>query len=148
MNKINLKDLVWKEIDPKIELSILEEKWAIASDSNRDFGYYKFYFDNAEQIAKEKAEILNKKIEYTKQDIFDIFVKAGFEQQNDSRCVYKIKQYTFYVYFSYVFEIVGFELNDGQHMVQNYSKKFFDRKAIEFYYKKIREILEFEVSND
>ena len=87
--KIELKDLVWKEIDKRKELNDLRLKWEIKNDDKLCYTTKTFYFNNAEQIAKEKAEILNKKEQYTKGDIIEMFVEAGFEYEEENGSVYE-----------------------------------------------------------
>lgn len=145
INNIKLKDLVWKEIDKEKELKKLEKQWYINYHKVEEYHLINnFYFDNAEQIAKEKAEILNKQIEYTKEDIIDMFVEAGFEYDGveyltikdyNHRKRIKIASESLYFYIDFngiIFETRWLELND--------------RKKIEFYYNTFRNILEMEIN--
>jgi hypothetical protein len=155
-NKIELKDLVWKETSIEEKLDKLEVEWYKKWDIiDKDISKAKYYFDNSEQIAKEKAEILNKQIEYTKDDIIKMFVDAGFETNKDSidfDMIYTLDIgksddyniaiciYDYHIKFMYWCE-------DNDDALTTQFLKFNDRKRIEFYYNKIREILEFEVGN-
>jgi hypothetical protein len=155
-NKIELKDLVWKSINKDEELSNLRKKWEKFSDSI-DGNYKMFYYDNAELIAKEKAEILNKEPQYTKDDIIEMFVEAGFVTNKDGNydfdMIYTLDigesddyNITICIYDKHIKFMYWCEDNDDALITQYLN--FNDRKSIEFYYNKFREILEFEVNNE
>lgn len=151
INNIKLKDLVWKEIDKEKELKKLEKQWYINYHKVEEYHLINnFYFDNAEQIAKEKAEILNKPIEYTKQDIIEMFVEAGFQVINNEKLIYDYNYIVFGVLICHSNLCFFINKHDGDSDMTNESLTidFKDIKAIEFYYNKFREILEFEVGND
>lgn len=148
--KIELKDLVWKEIDIDKKLSNLDFQWYNRYiDVSDDYNVENFYFDNAEQIAKEKAEILNKQEQYTKDDIIEMFVNAGFEWNAASANLqYKVSECKITIDFDFIDgEILMVVGNDNDTFAERLFE-FPDRKSIEFYYNKFREILEFEVAND
>jgi len=144
-----LKDLVWKKIDKEKELENLKKQWDIYYESiintNDDYDdVFEFLFNNAEQIAKEKQEILNKKAEYTKEDIVNMFVEAGFEWDKEQeiltskdKVIIKFGESQFYFY-----------LRLSGHNLGTIWIKFNDRKSIEFYYNIFREILEFETNKE
>jgi hypothetical protein len=152
--KIELKDLVWKEIDKRKELNDLRLKWEIKNDDKLCYTTKTFYFNNAEQIAKEKAEILNKKEQYTKGDIIEMFVEAGFEYEEENGSVYENCNYfkkghllTLVFQSNNKMRLV-IKLKDADLNLCYIELNYTDRKSIEFYYNKFREILEFEVKND
>jgi len=151
--KIELKDLVWKEIDKRKELNDLRLKWEIKNDDKLCYTTKTFYFNNAEQIAKEKAEILNKE-QYTKGDIIEMFVEAGFEYEEENGSVYENCNYfkkghllTLVFQSNNKMRLV-IKLKDADLNLCYIELNYTDRKSIEFYYNKFREILEFEVKND
>jgi len=152
--KIELKDLVWKEIDKRKELNDLRLKWEIKNDDKLCYTTKTFYFNNAEQIAKEKAEVLNKKEQYTKGDIIEMFVEAGFEYEEENGSVYENCNYfkkghllTLVFQSNNKMRLV-IKLKDADLNLCYIELNYTDRKSIEFYYNKFREILEFEVKND
>lgn len=149
INNIKLKDLVWKEIDKEKELKKLEKQWYINYHKVEEYHLINnFYFDNAEQIAKEKAEILNKPIEYTKQDIIEMFVEAGFEYDGEVDLIYKINRLSLSIKVYEKEMYLSFKDPKSNGTIVTHSFELNDRKSIEFYYNIFRNILEFEVKND
>jgi hypothetical protein len=153
--KIELKDLVWKSDNKAVLLQNLCSYW-FKQLNYSEFPHSPegFYFDNAEQIAKEKAEILNKKEQYTKGDIIEMFVEAGFEYEEENGSVYENCNYfkkghllTLVFQSNNKMRLV-IKLKDADLNLCYIELNYTDRKSIEFYYNKFREILEFEVAND
>lgn len=149
-NNIKLKDLVWKEIDKKTELDKLELKWRELS-YNADISTNSFIFNNVKQIAKEIEEIENKQIEYTRQDIIEMFVKAGFYTNITTGGLYVYgNDIVFEVNFSNtnlcyaIFKGIKTPIKTNESLEIDFN----NHKSIEFYYNKFREILEFEVGNE
>jgi hypothetical protein len=152
--KINLKDLVWKEIDEIQELNKLVKKYN--SDKFSHITPFGILNEHAEQFIKEKNDIENKKIEYIKDDIIEMFVNAGFETNIDSNIDFDliytldigksddyniaISIYDYHIRFDFWFD-------DIDNALMTPLLNFNDRKSIEFYYNKLREIFEFEVNN-
>ena len=151
-NNIKLKDLVWKEIDHNTELEGLQRKWYKQWEKIFETDIQTrpiiFCINNAEQIAKEKAKILNKKYEYTKQDIIDMFVEARFEWDGEVDLIYKINRLSLSIKVYEKEMYLSFKDPKSNGTIVTHSFELNDRKSIEFYYAKFREILEFEVSND
>lgn len=150
--KIKLKDLVWKEIDIVKELNKLDKQWCKNYHKVEEYHLINnFYFDNAEQIAKEKAEILNKKYEYTKDNIIEMFVEAGF-QFIDKKLFFTTKEIIFHIDISEMglyFKILNdMTIKSSDYITESKTININNRKSIEFYYNKFREILEFEVTNE
>lgn len=148
--KIELKDLVWKENQKEKELDKLFSDYSNKLTEYTNDSRARFVFDNAEQIAKEKAEILNKKYKHTKADIAEIFVNAGFQVVNNEKLIYDCNYIVFGVLICHSNLCFFINKHDGDSDMTNESLTidFKDIKSIEFYYNKFREILEFEASND
>ena len=145
-NNIKLKDLVWKEKGAVEELlKELANKWYDIYNTTH-YGFNEFLIRNAEQIAKEKAEILNKEEQYTKQDIIDMFVEAGFEY--DGVEYLTIKDYNHRKRIKIASESLYFYIDFNGIFYETRWLDIDDRKTIEFYYNIFRNILEFEVKND
>lgn len=146
-NNIKLKDLVWKEIDHNTELEGLQRKWYKQWEKIFETDIKTrpiiFCINNAEQIAKEKAEILNKQIEYTKEDIIDMFVEAGFEYDGEEYLT--IKDYNFRKRIKIESESLYYYIDFNGISLETRWIDIDDRKTIEFYYNIFRNILEFEV---
>ena len=152
--KIDLKELVWKEIDKQRELDKNYIKWQIFAEEIplRTLPLAKIYYNNAEQIAKEKAEILNKEPQYTKDDIIEMFVEAGFHHYSGESYRYEFDTTNISLILTIKEDYLCFHIEgdicESYNSCESININFNDRKRIEFYYKKFREILEFEVGNE
>lgn len=144
---IKLKDLVWKEIDKEIELKKLQDKYSeIYLYATCGIGTIGFLDKYSEQYLKEKAEILNKPIEYTKQDIIDMFVEAGFVYDGEEYLT--IKDYNLRERIKIASESLYFYIDFNGIYLETRWLDIDDIKTIEFYYTIFRNILEFEAGNE
>jgi len=149
MNRIEFKELEFPMDDVEKELYKIELEWSrkyrfVEKNTSSE----KFYFANAEQIAKEKAEILNKKVELTKDDIIKVFEAVGFEDYAENcyhldndilTLVLNLKENCLF------FHIEG-DVDGGYNYTESFNINFNNIESIKFYYKQFTEMLNFELS--
>lgn len=150
-----LKDLVWKEDDRKFKLLMLKENFAreLFSETGVNIDNVPLHkvMDTIKELINQydaaEQEILNKPIEYTKQDIIDMFVEAGlYWNGEDSLTVseYTIKHVCIRIESESLYFLI---LINGNRFETNWIK-FNDRKTITFYYNIFKNILEFETNKE
>lgn len=150
--KIELKDLVWKEVDREKELKILRTKYCDILHSKPYEKIIDIFDEYFEKYQKEKAEINNKQIEYTKDDIIEMFVEAGFEYGKTCCFIFRENNRALRVTFFSNEERFYFNYSYGNskesQSMHSVNISYNDRQSIEFYYNTFREILKFEVENE
>lgn len=123
-----LKDLVLKENSIEKELISLQvnydvkltKKIKLALDTNGDLFSIVMMSDLVSEYERKKAEILNKPVEYTREDWIKIFEQAGFQRDGNFMYINNINSHVnisetdlrFKINYNNVFfETCGFELN-------------------------------------
>jgi hypothetical protein len=154
--KIELKDLDFSILGNNVENELLDlqYKWFNIWDTTEPIPRpINFYFHHAEQIAKEKVEILSKKKEITKEDIVRLFENAGFDKMvydtdELAHLQYGVDNFTINIIFEFdklYFRVDNEQKKNGR---SSFIIEFTDLKRIEFYYNIFRRILEFEVNKN
>ena len=150
MNRIEFKELEFPSVDVENEKNkflnemadIYRQKYEILPPCS----IIEFCYINAESIAERKKQILNKKVELTKDDIIKVFEGAGFEYDEEQLEVIICKEIK-----------VRFTIDNGAcYLLFKYKGidcdaespyiKLNDIKSIKFYYKQFCEMFNFELS--
>jgi hypothetical protein len=107
-----------------------------------------FCYINAESIAERKKQILNKKVELTKEDIIKVFETVGFEYYAEN-CYHIDKDILTLVLNlkenCLSFHIEG-DVDGGYNSTESFNIDFNNIESIKFYYKQFTEMLNFELS--
>lgn len=152
--KIELKDLVWKEIDKDKLKAIAREKFysEFKERSKNKIVYTDFLDFYCPMLRKELDEINNKQEQYTKDDIIEMFVEVGFHHHSGECYRYEFDTTNIVLVLTIKEDYLCFHIEgdicESYNSCESINIDFNDRKRIEFYYNKFREILQFEVAND